>query len=211
MITTEKSHPDRFRNSRGQATIVCVDDEPIANRALYRLLSREPYDVLVADNPGQALRYVRDYDVDLVITDQRMPDMSGVELLAEVKQLSPRTSGLILTAYPESVLVDDRPATPAPPLFAKPWDDETLREGVRQVLRAKAQEVAGPQSSPGPEVDRPQAAPPKSPPPKLSVRTVLVSVDTSTEPDFSLGWVSPLLQGESLRIVVLQVLSQLGL
>ena len=115
-------------------TIVCVDDEPLVSRALYRLFSREPYDVLIADTARKALRYVQDYDVDLVITDQRMPDMSGVELLREVRQASPGTKSLILTAYPESVLVDDPPEAPIPPLFAKPWDEETLREGVREML-----------------------------------------------------------------------------
>jgi nucleotide-binding universal stress UspA family protein/CheY-like chemotaxis protein len=191
--------------------IVCVDDEPLANRALYRLLSREPYDVLVADNPGQALRYVRDYDVDLVITDQRMPDMTGIELLAEVKQVSPLTSGLILTAYPESVLVEDLPAKPAPPLFSKPWDDETLREGVRQVLRAKVQEIADPESLPGTAVKQPEAGPPWRKSPDLGVRTVLVSIDRAMETQYALGSILPFLKGDPLRIVVLEVLPELGL
>gem|GEM_PF-841841 len=194
MITTAKDSR-RTRTSRGHPTIVCVDDEPLVSRALYRLLSREPYDVLLAETPRQALRYVKDYDVDLVITDQRMPDMSGVELLSEVRQVSPSTTGLILTAYPESVLVDDPPDPPAPPLFAKPWDDETLREGIREVLKA------------GP----PTKGEERTPPPRLAVRTVLVPVDGSIEPELALGSVLPLLKSESLRIILLQVLPDLGL
>jgi nucleotide-binding universal stress UspA family protein len=195
-----------------------VDDEPLVSRALYRLFSREPYDVLVADTPRQALRYVRDYDVDLVITDQRMPDMSGVELLSEVRQVSPRTRGLILTAYPESVLVHDPPPAPTPPLFAKPWDDETLRVGVREMLRARGSE-------------RREEREPSAPAPSggersreiakagrrwreaadLALRTVLVPVDGSIEPELTLGSLLPLLRSDPIRIILLQVLPLEGL
>ncbi|RPH42316.1 MAG: response regulator, partial [Planctomycetota bacterium] len=151
---------------------------------------REPYDVLIADTARKALRYVRDYDVDLVITDQRMPDMSGVELLREVRQASPGTKSLILTAYPESVLVDDPPEAPIPPLFAKPWDEETLREGVREMLREAPD-------------GRPSADP--------GVRTILVPVDGSIEPEWTLGSLLPLLKSDPIRIHLLQVLPDLGL
>jgi len=194
VIATEKERPIR-RKPRGNRTIVCVDDEPLVNRALYRLFSREPYDVLVADTARKALRYVRDYDVDLVITDQRMPDMSGVELLSEIRQVSPETSGLILTAYPESVLVDDPPPE-AIPLFAKPWDDETLREGVREMLRSRGGEEPAPARRRRTE-------------PQVGVRTVLVPVDGSIEPELSLGSL-PLLKSDPVRIVLLQVLADMG-
>lgn len=197
MIATETEHQAR-RKPRGNPTIVCVDDEPLVNRALYRLFSREPYDVLVADTAGKALRYVRDYDVDLVITDQRMPEMSGVELLSEVRQVSPGTGGLILTAYPESVLVDDPPGEPIPPLFAKPWDDETLRAGVREMLRARGGEAPARPRRRRKEAD-------------VGVQTVLVPVDGSIGPELTLGALLPLLKADPIRIVLLQVLPDMGL
>jgi len=140
MIATEQERETRSRAARGNRTVVCVDDEPIVSRALYRLLSRGPYDVLIAETPAQALKYVRDFDVNLVISDQLMPEMTGVELLKAVRQLSPLTAGLIVTAYPESVLGEGTPESPPPPLVAKPWDDEALRVAVRAL-------VEGPDSS----------------------------------------------------------------
>jgi nucleotide-binding universal stress UspA family protein len=218
VITTEKERQARTPKSRGQRTIVCVDDEPLVSRALYRLFSREPYDVLMADTARQALRYVRDYEVDLFITDQRMPDMSGVELLSEVRQVSPLTSGLILTAYPESVLVDDPPEAPAPPLFAKPWDDETLRVGVREMLRARGPERAEEREprAPAPSSgERPREAPKvgrrRKEAADLALRTVLVPVDGSIEPELTLGSLIPLLRLDPVRIILLQVLPLLGL
>jgi len=200
VIATEYKRQARTPNPDGHHTIVCVDDEPLVNRALYRLFSREPYDVLVADSARQALRYVRDFDVDLVITDQRMPDMSGIELLSEVRQVSPLTSGLILTAYPESVLVDDPPAAPAPPLFAKLWDDETLRVGVREMLRAREPEPALPKAGRRRKEDA-----------NLALRTVLVPVDGSIEPELTLRSVLPLLRMDPIRVILLQVIPLLGL
>ena len=197
MIATHSERHAR-RKPRGNRTIVCVDDEPLVNRALYRLFSREPYDILVADTARTALRYVRDFDVDLVIADQRMPEMSGVELLSEVRQISPGTSGLILTAYPESVLVDDPAEAPLPPLFAKPWDDETLRGEVREMLRSREGEATTPARRQRTER-------------QLGVRTVLVPVDGSIEPELTLGSLLPLLQSEPIRIVLLQVLPEMGL
>jgi len=190
MIATGKSPRAPGRNRLGHRTILCVDDEPLASRALYRLLSREPYDVLVAASPGQALRYVRDFDVDLIITDQRMPEMSGVELLSEVRQVSPSTGGLILTAYPESVMADDPPETASTPIFAKPWDDETLRVGIRELLRKGDPETA------------------KAP--AVGVPTALVAVDGATDPKSLAAWREPLFGPGPIRMVLLQVLPRLG-
>jgi nucleotide-binding universal stress UspA family protein len=191
MIATEKNPRAPGRNRLGHRTILCVDDEPLASRALYRLLSREPYDVLIADTPGQALRYVRDFDVDLIITDQRMPEMSGVELLSEVRQVSPSTGGLILTAYPESVMADDPPEKASTPIFAKPWDDETLRVGIRELLRK-----AGPEAAKTPAV---------------GVPTVLVAIDGAIDPKALAAWSRPLFGSAPIRMVLLQVLPRLGL
>lgn len=217
MIATTK-RPEADTPPRGHQTILCVDDEPLVSRSLYRLLSREPYDVLIADTPQQALRYVRDYPIDLVITDQRMPDMSGVELLSEVRQVSPRTSGLILTAYPESVLVDDLPEAPPPPIFAKPWDDATLRESIRELLGVRSPEQAEKQGTPRRSrfADKRQREGSESIPSRKAkadpgVRTVLVPVDGSIEPELTLNSVLPLLKSDPIRLVLLEVLFDLGL
>jgi nucleotide-binding universal stress UspA family protein len=197
MIATEKKPRASGRHPLGHRTILCVDDEPLASRALYRLLSREPYDVLIADTPRQALRYVRDFDVDLVITDQRMPEMSGVELLSEVRQVSPSTSGLILTAYPESVMADDPPEPPTTPVFAKPWDDETLRVGIQEVLQSGARQAAGKAPAGGT--------------PAIGLPTMIAAVDGAVDPKSLAGWRESLFGSSPVRIVVLQVLPRLGL
>lgn len=109
--------------------VVCVDDEPAILSALRRALRGEPYRVATTGDPGTALAWVAAGDVHLVISDQRMPSMLGSELLDEVRRLSPRTAGLILTAYP-----GDAAGSTSDFLLAKPWDDAPLKRTIRKLL-----------------------------------------------------------------------------
>src|SRR5258706_8800792 len=109
MVQTNQTRSESFRILRGTPSVLCVDDEPLTRKALHRLLRKGPYTLHFAETPRQALEFLETQSVDLVITDQRMPEMSGVELLQEIRKASPGTPALILTAYPESVFVDDPP------------------------------------------------------------------------------------------------------
>jgi len=182
------------RALRGAPTVLCVDDEPLTRKALNRLLRKERYDVQFAETPREALDVVQSQPVDLVISDQRMPGMSGVELLREVEKAAPGTPGLLLTAYPESVFVDDPPEAPRPPLFCKPWDDDTLLQGIHGMIEERRSRIA--------EEERAR---------ERGLRTVLVPLDGSIEAELSLGSVLPLLEGDPLRIILLRVMTELGL
>jgi response regulator RpfG family c-di-GMP phosphodiesterase len=72
--------------------------------------------------------------VSLLISDQRMPEMTGAELLTEARRRSPETTRVFLTAYPEHVPL---PEEVARWVISKPWDAETLRKVVRQLLRER--------------------------------------------------------------------------
>ena len=78
--------------------ILCVDDEPNILRSLNWLL-RKDFDVLTAPNGHEALALVRQNDFDVIISDQRMPGMTGVEFLREVSRVSPRAIRILLTGY----------------------------------------------------------------------------------------------------------------
>ena len=71
------------------ARILIVDDENIIVTVLKESLSRLGYDVLTASDGEQALRLVEDGNIDLLITDIVMPNMNGIELLAELKTKAP--------------------------------------------------------------------------------------------------------------------------
>jgi nucleotide-binding universal stress UspA family protein/CheY-like chemotaxis protein len=180
---------------QGAPRVICLDDEPLTRKALHRLLRRGHYDLHFAETPRQALELVQSRPVDLVITDQRMPEMSGVEFLRELEKAAPGTPGMILTAYPESVFVDDPPEAPRPPLFAKPWDDDTLLESIEGMIQDRRRRSAEQEARLR----------------KEGPRTILVPLDGSIEAELALGSVLPLLEGEALRILLLRVVRDPGL
>jgi len=69
--------------------ILCVDDEELPLKLRQEVLSRQGYRVLAAHNGASALRMFKDNKIDLVISDNRLPDLSGIEITAEMKRLLP--------------------------------------------------------------------------------------------------------------------------
>ena len=114
--------------------VVVVDDEPNVLSAIKRSLKTEPYQVLATEKPAQALQWVESRDVSAVIADQRMPDMSGTELLDRIRDRHPATARIILTGYPgPTARTPDLPRS-VDTIIGKPWDDRMLRRAIREFL-----------------------------------------------------------------------------
>ena len=79
--------------------ILVVDDELASRESLSDILSEEGYETAVAANGTEALAAIEANDFDLVMTDLRMPEMDGVELLKQIRQLRPQTLVILMTAY----------------------------------------------------------------------------------------------------------------
>ena len=79
--------------------ILLVDDEPSIRQLLAYRLKREGFDVLLAENGREAIALLEAGGVDLLVTDIRMPDMNGVEVLRAAKALDPDILGIMITAY----------------------------------------------------------------------------------------------------------------
>ena len=114
--------------------VICVDDEAAILAALRRSLRHEPYDVFTTESPEDALRWVRNRDVSLLITDQRMPGMLGTELLEEVHRRSPTTARIILTAFPGATAATPGIRGRTECMIGKPWDSLMLRQTIRRLL-----------------------------------------------------------------------------
>ncbi|HWS55477.1 MAG TPA: response regulator, partial [Pyrinomonadaceae bacterium] len=78
--------------------IMVVDDEPANLRLLERLFRRD-YSVVAASSGEEALRLLEQHDVALLVTDQRMPGMTGIELLKRTAPLRPHMVRIVLTGY----------------------------------------------------------------------------------------------------------------
>ena len=79
--------------------ILIVDDEELMCLFLREALSRKNYDVECAKNGKEALSLIKKQTYDLVITDMKMPDISGIELLRKIKEISSQTQVIVMTAY----------------------------------------------------------------------------------------------------------------
>ncbi len=84
--------------AKPKGRILCVDDEPNILRALSWLLKKE-FQVVTTVSAKEALELIQNDDFDVVISDQRMPEMSGVDFLNEVRKISPRAMRILLTGY----------------------------------------------------------------------------------------------------------------
>jgi signal transduction histidine kinase len=118
-------------------TILLVDDEVDILETMSILLEEE-YRVLTAERGDQAMGLLESEPVDMVIADQRMPGMPGVELLARVREMRPETVRLILTGYTDfdamlTAINEGRVYR----YIIKPWDEKDMRVTIRQALEWK--------------------------------------------------------------------------
>jgi len=137
----------------GKPVIVCVDDEPAILGSLQRMLRHEPYEFLTTQNPGEAVDWILQRDARLVIADQRMPSVTGLELLEIVKACSPRTIRVMLTGHSDlSGILKLNKIDTIERLIRKPWDPQDFKNILRELL-------AGSDRSPRPDQDLPKATP----------------------------------------------------
>ena len=117
-------------------TLLIVDDEPNILTSLSRLLRREGFNILTANSPAAAFEHLAKHPVQVILSDQRMPDMSGTEFFARVRQLYPDTIRIVLTGYTDIESVTGAINRGAIYKFlTKPWDDDMLREQIREAFR----------------------------------------------------------------------------
>ncbi|MBI2307640.1 MAG: EAL domain-containing protein [Rhodocyclales bacterium] len=116
--------------------ILLVDDEPSVLAALKRVLRREGYTIFTADGGAEGLERLATHEVGVVISDARMPGMSGAEFLGRVREMHPDTVRIMLSGYTDLQAVTQ--AVNSGELFrflTKPWDDRELVEVVRDAFR----------------------------------------------------------------------------
>jgi DNA-binding NtrC family response regulator len=114
--------------------ILIVDDETENLRALERLF-RHSYSVLTAESGAEALALLDQHDVALLISDQRMPGMTGIELVQRTVSLRPHMVRILLTGYSDiSTLIEAINSGQVYKYVTKPWDNEELSLTVVRAL-----------------------------------------------------------------------------
>ena len=125
--------PDAAETPR---TLLLLDDEPNIIRSLNRALRLDGYKILAATSAADALKLLAMNPVQVVVSDHRMPEMTGIEFLSRVKELYPDTVRIILSGYADlDSVIDAINRGAVYRYFTKPWDDEQLRECVQEAFR----------------------------------------------------------------------------
>lgn len=127
--------PRLLRFDRTQPTLLLVDDEPSILSSLKRLLRGDGYRILTANSGQEGLDVLAGHPVDVIVSDQRMPGMTGVEFLRTVRQSYPDTVRLVLSGFTELQTVTDAVNAGAIYKFlTKPWDDGQLRAHIQEAF-----------------------------------------------------------------------------
>ncbi|MDP2827273.1 MAG: EAL domain-containing protein [Sulfuricellaceae bacterium] len=116
--------------------LLLVDDEPAILSALKRLLRREGHPILTATSTQEGLELLANHEVAVVISDQRMPQMTGAEFLAKAREMYPDTVRIILSGYSDlKAITDVVNRGEIYKFLEKPWDDAALLETLREAFR----------------------------------------------------------------------------
>jgi len=130
-----------------KARILFVDDEERILNAL-RSLFRHDYRVFTATNGPEALEFVQKFKPHVVVSDQRMPDMPGVDLLREVRRIIPHSVRILLTGYSDlASIVGSINEGEVFRFISKPWDNQEIRKTMAEAA-AIALELAETAASP---------------------------------------------------------------
>ncbi|MDO9422676.1 MAG: response regulator [Methylobacter sp.] len=117
-------------------TILLVDDEVNIINALKRTLRPDGYTILAANSAEEGLALLAKHEVGVIISDQRMSHMTGVEFLRKVKTLYPKTLRIVLSGYTELESITSAINEGAIYKFlTKPWDDDLLRDNIREAFQ----------------------------------------------------------------------------
>ena len=137
LLRENRSLPvDESAEMQGQRTLLLLDDEENILTSLTRLLRRDGYHILKATAASAAFDLLAEHPVGVIISDQRMPEMSGTEFLHRVKDIYPDTVRMVLSGYTDLKSVTDAINQGAVYKFlTKPWDDDLLRANIQEAFQ----------------------------------------------------------------------------
>lgn len=120
-----------------EPVLLLVDDEENVLAALKRVFVDDNYKILTANSASEGLKLLENNTVQIIISDQRMPVMTGSEFFAEVRKLYPETIRILLTGYSDFDAIKD--AINKGNIYkylTKPWNNTSLQETVKDALKA---------------------------------------------------------------------------
>ena len=119
-----------------QLEVLLLDDEPIVGKRLKPALAKIGCNVEVFENPREALERINQKEFDIVVTDIRMDDIDGIQVLEQVTKKSPRTKVIMITGYAMMSLAREAMGKGAFDFIAKPFQPNDLRKVIAKAAKA---------------------------------------------------------------------------
>ena len=126
---------NKERNSK--YGILIVDDEPLIRESLYEILRIDGYRALMAPTGEEALALIKDQRVDIVLTDMKLPQMSGLDLLEKLKQIHPETAVILITGYGSIETAVQAMKQGAFDYITKPINDHEIKLIIKKIVDHK--------------------------------------------------------------------------
>jgi CheY-like chemotaxis protein len=143
LLRERRCLPTRARAAAGP-TLLLLDDEQNVLSALRRALRADNYRILTADSPKAAFELLAQNTIQVIVSDQRMPEMNGTEFFGRVKDLYPDTVRIMLSEYSEIQAVTEAINRGAVYKYLhKPWEDEVLRATIKEAFQIQRSEAIG--------------------------------------------------------------------
>jgi len=153
LLQASRKLPIAQREAHPKRTLLLVDDEPSILSSLRRILRNDGYHILTAESGEQALELMASHKVQVLLSDQRMPGMTGTELLRRACIITPDTVRMILSGYTDLKTVTEAVNEGFIYKFlTKPWDADELRANIREAFQHSGM------STKSTEVDTPKPA-----------------------------------------------------
>lgn len=123
-----------------QRNILVVDDDELVSEYLGALLEAESYEVVVLNEPVAALKYFQEHpdDFDLIITDQIMPELTGVEVAQAILKLRPELPVLLITGYSEKISAENAKSFGLSGFFSKPINENLFLDKISNLVSCQA-------------------------------------------------------------------------
>ncbi len=123
--------------SESVITLVIIDDEPIVGRRLKQVFTKMGYKVEIFTNPLEAVKYMENNPFDIVVTDFKMEEIDGMEVLRRAKELNPDSRVIIITGYAKPETAKEAFKSGVFDFMVKPFRLEELKNAVNRAAEAQ--------------------------------------------------------------------------
>lgn len=113
--------------------VMVIDDE-LGTRESIRMILQDHYEVITAEDPIKALEALAQQPVEVVITDIRMPQMNGLEVLKQLRRVAPDTAVIMITAYASLTTAQEALRNDALDYLSKPFSRKVLEDAVAKAF-----------------------------------------------------------------------------